>query len=200
MAFGGDESRRLYAAKQVPELIEVPERRFIAIDGSGDPERSVGFELAVDALYSVAHALRFVVALDGGGSFTIPPLEALWWTEEETVIDLVRRTASVRWRAMIPIPDGVTQTQLDRARHYAGSGSPNLEIENVRLTTCREGLCVQVLHVGPYSKERQTIERLQAFANANNRRIHGKHHEIYLGDAKETRAHKLRTILRQPVD
>ena len=200
MAFGGDEAKRLYSAKQIPEFVEVPERRFIAIDGSGDPERSMGFELAVEALYGVAHALRLVIALDGGGSFMIPPLEALWWTEEETVIDLVHRTSSVHWRAMIPVPDDVTQAQLDRARHYAGAGSPNLEIDNVHMTTCEEGLCVQVLHVGPYSNERQTIERLQAFANANNRRIHGKHHEIYLGEAKQARAHKLRTILRQPVD
>ena len=63
-----------------------------------------------------------------------------------------------------------------------------------------EGLCVQTIHVSPYSAEPQTIERMKAFARENSYALRGKHHKIYLGDPRRARPEKLRTILRHPVE
>ena len=188
----------LYSAKQRPQLIDVPERRFIAVDGSGDPERSLDFELAIDALLAVAHSLK-VIRNKEKKPFTVPPLEALWWTDEEQVIDLAKKRTSWHWRVMIAVPDDVTEDQLSTARERAAVSHANPEIQRVTMFSFEEGLCVQALHIGPYSKEQPTIERMHTYANQVNHPVKGKHHEIYIGDPRLASPENLRTILRQPV-
>ena len=198
MAEVEESAASLYSAKQRPQLIEVPERRFLAVDGSGDPERSVDFEISIDALFAVAHSLKWILAKEDG-AFTVPPLEALWWTDEEHVIDLARKRSSWQWRTMLPIPDEVTEEQVEKARQKASATHTNPAIPRVQLISFEEGLCVQALHIGPYSKEQATIERMQAYANQVDHPVKGKHHEIYIGDPRLSKPENLRTILRQPV-
>ena len=73
-----------------------------------------------------------------------------------------------------------------------------------------EGLCVQLLHVGPYDTEPASLELLEQFAakegygedfqmgapEAGKGRYH---HEIYLGDPRKTAPERLKTVLRHPV-
>jgi len=63
----------------------------------------------------------------------------------------------------------------------------------------KEGLCAQVLHVGPYAAEVPTIQRLHEFIKEKGYRPAGHHHEIYLSDPRRTSPKKLKTILRQPM-
>ena len=53
-------------------------------------------------------------------------------------------------------------------------------VKHVRLETIKEGSCVQMLHVGPYEREPETIEKMRAFAEGKGVAFSGVHHEIYL--------------------
>jgi hypothetical protein len=54
------------------------------------------------------------------------------------------------------------------------------------------------MHIGPFSEEGPTIEKMHSFISENGYEISGKHHEIYLSDFRRTSPEKLKTILRQP--
>ncbi|HYE69107.1 MAG TPA: GyrI-like domain-containing protein, partial [Anaerovoracaceae bacterium] len=72
-----------------------------------------------------------------------------------------------------------------------------------------EGLCVQTMHLGPYSDEPKTIAEMESFMEANNyrnaigdKKYDGsvrRHHEIYLADPRKTEPSKMKTVLRHPI-
>jgi hypothetical protein len=70
----------------------------------------------------------------------------------------------------------------------------------VRLERFNEGKSVQILHIGPYSAEPPTIERMHTYAQAQGLKLRGKHHEIYLSDPRRTPEEKWKTVLRHPVE
>jgi hypothetical protein len=126
------------------------------------------------------------------------PLEALWWTSGSGAF-IPEELDKWRWTAMIMQPGPVTADLMDRVRSDAMRKKPNPNLAKVELKAFREGLCAQVMHLGPYSAERPTIEKLHAFIAAEGYRLSGKHHEIYLGDPRRAAPEKLRTIVRQPI-
>jgi hypothetical protein len=69
----------------------------------------------------------------------------------------------------------------------------------MRMERFEEGWSAQILHVGPFSEEGPTIERLHAFVEEQGLHFRGKHHEIYLSDRRRTPPGRLRTVIRQPV-
>ena len=92
---------------------------------------------------------------------------------------------------MTTVPDWIDQEMFTTAA----------ESDQVRLEVLSEGRCVQTLHLGPYDDEAGTLARMHdEFIPAVGLRITGKHHEIYLSDARRVTPDKLRTILRQPVE
>ena len=72
-------------------------------------------------------------------------------------------------------------------------------VKEVTLTTLDEGSCVQMLHVGPYEREPESIALMQAFASGKSLVFAGSHHEIYLSDPRRVPPERLKTILRVPV-
>lgn len=59
---------------------------------------------------------------------------------------------------------------------------------------------VQVMHVGPFANEFDTLERLGALADNHSVKRNGPHHEIHLDPfTRETPQARLCTILRDPV-
>lgn len=191
--------KQLYTARPEPQLIEVPKRRFLMVDGTGDPESTRAFQDAIGALYSVAYTVKFARKKATGETFVVPPIEGLWWSGEDGVLDLTDAKRTWRWRLMLAVPDDVTKAEVDDARTQAEKKHPNPALRKLHVKDYDEGLCVQVMHVGPYSTERPTIERMLSYARENAHELRGKHHEIYLGDPRRTKPEKLRTILRQPV-
>lgn len=191
--------KRLYTAKPEPELIDVPKRRFLMIDGSGKPESATAFQDAIGALYSVAYTLKFARKKETGDTFVVPPLEALWWTGDHDYIDLADDNQEWRWRLMLAVPEDFSKLEIEAAREEAQRKHPNPALRKLHVKEFSEGLCVQVMHVGPYSAERPTIDRMLTYARDHEHKPKGKHHEIYLGDPRRTKPEKLRTILRQPV-
>ena len=194
----------LYApsARRV-ELVDVPEFKFIMIDGRIEPGEapgtSPGFGEATAALYGAAYTLKFMAKQRPVDPIDYPvmALEGLWWVEDGRF----NITVKDNWvyTLMIMQPDLITPEMFAAALAQAAKKRPNPALSRLRLATFREGLCVQTLHVGPYDTEPATIERMKRWAAENGYTLAGKHHEIYLGDPRRADAEKLKTVLRHPV-
>jgi len=105
-----------------------------------------------------------------------------------------------RWTAMIMVPDEVTADDFERARADLRRKRPSEAVEHLRLETFHEGTAAQIMHVGPYSTEGPTIDRLHNFIHDHRFTFDGrrqKHHEIYLGDPRRAKPERLRTVIRQ---
>ena len=189
--------KHLYSASaREPVLVEVPEMKFLRVDGRGDPATSASFRSAMELLYGLSYTLKFALKKQGK-EYTIPPSEGLWWMEGIEGFDVNRRD-DWSWSLMIMQPDFVTAELVAKARSElaAKRGEPSLA---VRFEPFHEGLCAQILHVGPYAAEGPTLEKLHRFVEAQGYRLHGRHHEIYLGDPQRSAPEKLKTLVRHPV-
>jgi len=178
-------------------VLELPASRFLAVDGQGDPNVAPAYREALEALYPLAYATKFASRTMLGCDYVVPPLEGLWWADDLAAFTERRDKALWRWTMMILVPDWVSDEVMAHARETARAKSAR--IDDVRVMTLAEGLCVQTLHVGPYDDEGPVIERMHAHALAAGHRLSGRHHEIYLGDARRMAPERLRTILRQPI-
>ena len=190
------ELSRLYRAHKEPELVDVPPMRFLMVDGHGDPNDSETFREAVRALYAVAYGLKFAVRRLDAIDYKVMPLEGLWWIPNARVWDFEDKS-DWDWTLMVMQPASSptasfarwsTRASRRRSRRWTGSASRRFE----------EGAGAQILHTGPFSEERPTLERLHGFIRGQGLIPVGKHHEIYLSDPGRTRPERLRAILRQP--
>lgn len=153
--------KQLYSAPaKAPVLVEVPEMLFIMVDGAGDPNTSEEFRRAVEALFSVSYALKFLIkkgplAIDYG----VLPLEGLWWAEDMSAFKSADK-ASWKWTLMIMQPEYVTHELFEEALAQVRKKKDVAALDQLRLESFREGLSAQLLHIGPFSEEGPTIERL----------------------------------------
>ncbi|HEY9376791.1 MAG TPA: GyrI-like domain-containing protein [Jiangellaceae bacterium] len=192
------ELRELYNASRDPELVDVPELNYLMVDGHGDPNTAVEYREAVEALYAISYAAKFIVkGTPGGVDYGVLPLEGLWWATDMSAFTAYDKSAW-DWTMMIMQPDVVTAEILEQA--LAKTAKKGLAAQGlVRLERFAEGRCAQVMHLGPYAAEAPTIQRLHAFIADQGLQLRGKHHEIYLSDPRRTTPEKMKTISRQPV-
>jgi len=218
------ERKDLYEPKTTPSIIDVPEMVFIAVDGRGDPNTSAEYAAAIEVLYGFSYTIKM-----GNKSvleYAVPPLEGFWSVDESGFVDggagLVDKAGVVGaagsagaggvdiadksryvWTSLIRQPDFVTLEVFEAARASLARKKPGLDTSKARLVTITEGLCVQVMHMGPYDDEPATVAAMDRYAIENGYAIDlsdtRRHHEIYLGDPRRTAPEKLRTILRHPV-
>lgn len=194
------ELSELYRAGREPGIVDVPELAFLMIDGHGDPNTAAEYREAIEALYTIAYGAKFAVkrgpqAVD----FGVMPLEGLWWTQDMSTFSTAKKS-DWDWTTMIMQPEQVSRAVFEQARETAAAKKPELAaIGRVRLERFAEGPAAQVMHVGPYSTEGPTIERLHAFIAEQGHERGGKHHEIYLSDPRRSAPEKLKTIIRQPI-
>ncbi|MFE0024951.1 GyrI-like domain-containing protein [Amycolatopsis sp. NPDC059021] len=180
-------------------VVEVPELRYIAVDGRGDPNTAPAYAHAVETLYGVAYALKFASKKSLGRDFVVGPLEGLWRADDPSVF-LARRKESWEWTMMISRPDWITEDMVQAAVDTVARKKDNAALGELRPHTLAEGTCVQILHIGSYDDETPTLDRLHHdYLPGNGLTFNGDHHEIYLSDARRTAPAKLKTILRQPV-
>lgn len=179
------------------EIVEVPAMQFVMIDGQGDPNSSASYAAAVGWLYAVSYAMKFA-SKAAGLDYTVPPLEALWWSDDMADFSAGRRERW-RWTVMLMVPDAVSQAMFEAGRAKA-SGKLGAVPESLRFARYDEGLAVQFLHVGSYADEAPMIRRMhEEFIPGNGLTETGHHHEIYLSDPRRVVAEKLKTVVRQPV-
>lgn len=196
--------RHLYlpSAKQV-SYVEVPELSFIMIDGrleNGEmPGESEYFAQVMGAMYSVAYTLKFMSKLNAHDplDFTVMAMEGLWATESG-VFDWEVEEPWLFTLLMLQ-PDHISETMLGQAVDQAMEKRPNDHLPRVRLERWCEGPSIQIMHIGPYATEPATIERMDAYAAEQGLELHGRHHEIYLGDPRRSKPENLKTVLRHPV-
>jgi hypothetical protein len=198
------EFKDLYMPKQKPALIEVPPMNFIMVNGKGDPQQEE-YQNAIAILY----ALTFTIKMSkmsgsqpaGYFEYVVPPLEGLWWCEDGG-FDFEKRD-SWCWTSMIRQPEFVTNEVFEWAVEECKKKKPQLDISQARFEPFTEGLCVQMMHIGPYADEPKSIKMIKDFIEesglADATGIERKHHEIYLSDPRKTAPDKLKTVLRHPV-
>ncbi|MGP4020904.1 GyrI-like domain-containing protein [Saccharopolyspora sp. 5N708] len=194
------ELKQCYAPKNTDwALVDMPAQQFIAIDGRGDPNTSADYARAVEALYAVAYTIKFSSKRNLGRDFVVGPLEGLWWSDRPEVFT-TRTKDAWHWRMLISQPDWITEDLIGEAKQAALAKKNLPTIADIRRETLHEGTSAHLLHVGPYDDEGPVLARLHhEYLAANNLRMSGHHHEIYLGDHRRTAPAKLKTILRQPV-
>ena len=200
------ELKQFYApsAKQ-PQLIDVPAFQFAMLDGAIEPGMEPGnspeFAAALEALYGISYTLKFMLKQRAVDPIDYPvmALEALW-SVSDGEFEITRKDNWL-WTAMILQPAIITPEifteGLAQLRKKRGD-SPALA--RLRLASFHEGLSVQIMHIGPYSSEPATLERMHAFARASGYRLRERHHEIYLGDPRRSAPDKLKTVLRHAVE
>lgn len=193
------ELKDLYAPKNREwALVEVPQQRFIAVSGQGDPNTAPEYAQAVEALYTVAYTLKFA-SKRAGRDFVVGPLEGLWWSPDPAVFT-ARAKDKWLWRMLISRPGWLTDADVEEAAAAALAKKKLPAIGRVEQVTLHEGRCAQVLHVGSYDDETPVLAALHdEYLPANDLAERGHHHEIYLGDPRRTAPDKLKTVLRQPV-
>lgn len=200
----------LYQPKTVPSVIDVPEMTFIMIDGAGDPNTSKSYQTAVEILYGLSYAIKMSKMggrqPEGYFEYTVPPLEGFW-----SVDDAVFRGGGapiedknkLRWTSVIRQPEFVTQGIFEEAKSVLSKKKPSLDVARARFGRFTEGLCAQVMHMGPYDDEPATIAALDRFiiwqGYAPDFSATRRHHEIYLSDPRKTAPEKLKTVIRHPI-
>jgi hypothetical protein len=178
--------------------VDVPPLRYLMMDGSGDPNESPDYARAVEALFSVSYVTKFAVKrgplhLD----YSVMPLEGLWWADDWSAF-LSGDKRNWKWTMMILQPDFVPEEVVLQAIHDVAAKKGMPAATKLRLDVLHEGRCAQILHVGPFSEEGPTIERVHQFIDARSVK-RGKHHEIYLSDIRRAAPEKWKTIIRQPM-
>ena len=193
------ELKHLYkpSAKSV-ERVTVPGMNFLMIDGRGDPNTSQEFQGAIEALYSVSYALKFMVKKgDMEIDYGVMPLEGLWWSDDMSTFSVDCKEAW-KWTLMIMQPEFVSQTMVEDAIKQVKAKKNPVSLLQLRFTSFEEGVAAQIMHIGPFSEEGPTIEKVHAFIEKCGRERRGKHHEIYLSDIRRADPVKWKTVIRQP--
>lgn len=190
------------SAKAVEE-VEVPVFNFAMVKGfvpaGVKVAEALEFVEALTALYGISYTLKFaakqrkVEPVD----YPVMALEGLWWVEGDAFE--FGKLQEQNFNVMILQPGVVTAEMFAEALAQLKKKKPSPGLEKLRFEPFREGRSVQVLHLGPYSEEEPTIERMKNYMKEHNLVRNGHHHEIYMGDPRKAAPEKLKTILRQPV-
>lgn len=179
-------------------IVDVPKMSFLMVDGQGDPNTAQEYKDAIEALYAVSYTLKFMIKKGKEVDYVVMPLEGLWWTEDMTEFTMENKDAW-KWTSMIMQPPYVTQELVQKALKQVEEKRNLPALSKMRFESFHEGLSLQIMHIGPYSAEGPTIERLHNFIREKGYGLRGKHHEIYLSDPRRSKPGKLNTVIRQPI-
>ena len=196
--------KEYYMPKTRPEIVDVPKAHYIAVRGTGDPNEEGGaYQQAISVLYAVAYTLKMSHKtdhrIDGFFEYVVPPLEGFWW--QENAADYTDKSA-FNWISVIRLPDFVTKKDFEWAVETA-TKKKKLDCSAAEWMTMDEGLCVQIMHLGPFDDEPATVALMDAYLEQNGyvNDMNGDrlHHEIYLSDARKVAPEKWKTVIRHPI-
>ena len=178
--------------------VDLPTMNFLMVDGQGDPNTGSQFGPAVEALYAVSYALKFMIKKgEQGLDYGVMPLEALWWADDMSVFTAGDKS-SWKWTAMIMQPEPVTAERVARATEQVRNKKNPAALDLVRYEPFTEGRAIQTLHIGPFEDEGPAIAAVHRHIEENGHSLSGKHHEIYLSDIRKAAPAKWKTVIRQP--
>ena len=214
------EYKEFYMPKRKPEIVTVPKANYIAVRGKGDPNEEGGeYKTAIGLLYTIAFTLkmskRIGHEIEGFFDYVVPPLEGFWWQEGVDGIDYTKK-AEFCWISVIRLPDFIKKEDFDWAIEEA-EGKKKIDCSKAEFLTIDEGLCVQIMHIGAYDDEPESVALMDAYLEeegyendfselqsgcgtlmnaCNGARLH---HEIYLSDARKVEPARRKTVIRHPI-
>ncbi|MFR8416570.1 MAG: GyrI-like domain-containing protein [Hominilimicola sp.] len=200
------EYKEFYMPKNKPEIVTVPQANYIAVRGKGNPNEIDGaYQKAISILYAVAYTLKMSYKtehkIEGFFEYVVPPLEGFWWQDNVDGIDYADK-AAFNWISVIRLPEFITQKDFDWAVETA-SEKKKLDCSSAEFLTVDEGLCVQIMHIGAFDDEPQTVTLMDEYIAQNgyeNDITESRlHHEIYLSDARKVAPEKWKTVIRHPI-
>ena len=184
----------------------MPKAYYIAVKGKGDPNEEGGaYQQAIGVLYAIAYTLKMSYKtdykIDGFFEYVVPPLEGFWWQDGVDGVDYTDKSA-FNWISVIRLPDFVTEADFKWAVEVA-TKKKKMDCSGAEYLQIEEGLCVQIMHHGPFDNEPATVALMDAYLDQNgyaNDFSEGRlHHEIYLSDARKVEPEKWKTVIRHPV-
>ncbi len=200
------EYKEFYMPKNSPGIVNVPKANYIAVRGTGDPNEEGGaYKQSIAVLYSVAYTLKMSYMTDyrieGFFDYVVPPLEGFWWQDNVEGFDYNDKSA-FNWISVIRLPDFITEKDFEWAVETA-TRKKKLDCSSVEFMTIEEGLCVQIMHVGPFDNEPATVAMMDEYL-AENGYVNDfsetrLHHEIYMSDVRKVAPEKWKTVIRHPV-
>ena len=200
------EYKEFYMPKNKPEIVTVPKANYIAVRGKGNPNENDGaYQKTISILYAVAYTLKMSYKtehkIEGFFEYVVPPLEGFWWQDNVDGIDYADK-AAFNWISVIRLPEFITQKDFEWAVE-AASEKKKLDCSSAEFLTIDEGVCVQIMHIGAFDDEPQTVALMDEYIAQNGyenditeRRLH---HEIYLSDARKVAPEKWKTVIRHPI-
>ncbi|MBQ8527586.1 MAG: GyrI-like domain-containing protein [Lachnospiraceae bacterium] len=200
------EYKEFYMPKNKPAIVEVPKANYIAVRGTGDPNEEGGaYKQAIGVLYAVAYTLKMSYKTDykikGFYEYVVPPLEGFWWQEGVTGVDYSNKS-TFHWISVIRLPEFVTKEDFDWAVETA-TKKKKMDCSSAEFLTIEEGLCVQIMHLGSYDTEPETVALMDAYLQENGYENdindQRRHHEIYLSDPRKAEPEKWKTVIRHPI-
>ena len=194
------ELKNLYSSSaEKVEVVELPQMNFLMIDGEGDPNTSQSFQDAIDVLYPLSYTLKFIIKRgEIGIDYGVLPLEGLWWADDMSSFS-VDNKENWKWTLMIMQPELVKKEMVATAIEEVRKKKKPVALPLVRFESFAEGKVGQIMHIGPFSEEGPTVEKLHSFIKVSGSQRIGKHHEIYLSDIRRAAPEKWKTIIRQPM-
>lgn len=200
------EYKEFYMPKNKPEIVTVPKANYIAVRGKGNPNEIDGaYQRAISILYAVAYTLKMSYKtehkIEGFFEYVVPPLEGFWWQDNVDGIDYADK-AAFNWISVIRLPEFITKKDFEWAVETA-SEKKKLDCSSAEFLTVDEGLCVQIMHIGAFDDEPQTVALMDEYIAQNgyeNDITESRlHHEIYLSDARKVAPEKWKTVIRHPI-
>lgn len=200
------EYKEFYMPKNKPAIVTVPKANYIAVRGKGNPNEEGGaYQKAISVLYAVAYTLKMSYKtdykIDGFFEYVVPPLEGFWWQEDVKGVDYGNKD-SFNWISVIRLPDFITKENFDWAVSTA-TKKKKLDCSSAEFLTIDEGLCVQIMHIGSFDDEPESVAKMDAYLvekgyenDLNDTRLH---HEIYMSDARKVAQEKWKTVIRHPI-
>lgn len=190
----------LYIPKKVVSEVMVPNIGFIGVKGKGFPAEAE-FQDAIALLYSYSFSIKMSKKAgsqpEGYFEYVVPPLEAIFGTDE-LVFDYHNKDTWA-WTLMIRQPEFVNEDIFFSTKEALRKKKPELDVDPAFFFYFKEGFSLQVLHIGSYNTEDQSLEKVTEYMKQKSYIVNGKHHEIYLSDPRKTAIDKLKTVLRLPV-
>ena len=200
------EYKEFYMPKKRPEIIDVPPMNYIAVRGKGDPNEENGaYKQAIGVLYAVAYTLKMSYKTDrrieGFFDYVVPPLEGFWWQDGVKGIDYDKKDR-FNWISVIRLPDFIKKDDFEWAVKTAAE-KKKIDCSSAEFITVNEGLCAQIMHIGAFDSESESVELMDKYLEKNgyendisDKRLH---HEIYLSDARKVVPEKWKTVIRHPI-
>ena len=200
------EYKEFYKPKSKPQIVDVPKANYIAVRGKGNPNEEGGaYQQAIGVLYAVAYTLKMSYKgdykIEGFFEYVVPPLEGFWWQDNVEGVDYSDKS-TFNWISVLRLPDFVTEKNFAWAVETA-TKKKKMDCSSAEFMTVAEGLCVQIMHVGPFDDEPQSVALMDDFLEENGYKNDMNdirlHHEIYMSDARKVAPEKWKTVIRHPI-